>query len=275
MWRELAAFRFYMENEHVAGSTKYKDIVKKLDKAMCKFANEKHRPDYSEKYLGKLVQLHDTIYGEFSKYYLNQDDRTNFRSAYDKVFKGAFNIQNFDNYILKFPTKIFTEFIKGITYFENEHESERPIYHRSVSCGPKLQSNAQKFGVKMSRSKKAHLRRCYVERKIYDEIYTRIVHSQEVRHLKELRKIENLYQTEIPNEHLNINIEFRNSIYPVSVIISWFDNQGLQVVDKFVKSYSRVNEYSDRVLCTRQTSRALYEKVQTFRDESPWILISE
>jgi hypothetical protein len=34
-----------MEHEHVAGSTKYKDIVKKLDKAMCKFANEKHRPD--------------------------------------------------------------------------------------------------------------------------------------------------------------------------------------------------------------------------------------
>jgi hypothetical protein len=56
------------------------------------------------------------------------------RSIHDKIFT---NILKIDKYISLGITKVFEDFIKGITYFSDEVENRKqiPIYHRAASCG--------------------------------------------------------------------------------------------------------------------------------------------
>jgi hypothetical protein len=135
MWKELAAFRFYMEKVHIQKSIKYDEIFSALIKAMTEFSKKhqySHFPaDFIQSNLGKLAQLHDTIYGEFGSLYLDVKEKTRLRSPYDKIFRSALQIKDFNGYMSGQPTIIFTEFIKGITFFENEKEDERPIYTSS------------------------------------------------------------------------------------------------------------------------------------------------
>jgi hypothetical protein len=70
-------------------------------------------------------------------------------------------------YVLKdvqtFSSKLFDEFIKGITYFGDNFridEQPKPLYHRCSSCGPSQRE-----------VKEENIETCYIERLIYNEIY--------------------------------------------------------------------------------------------------------
>jgi len=192
------------------------------------------------------------------------------RSIHDKLFK-KFNMTYMNKKFLQVSTILFTEFCKGITYFKDSETSLVPIYHREESCGEKLKNHIEKFAILpddnsiIINKKKNAVRKCYIERKIYDIIYSRINELQEVRHLVELKNIERLYQDYFTNESIDVTIKFKNDLYPkvLTLIIKTND-------DILIETYTKTNK---NVKCTKELNGKKYNKEQTFDKETNWKVI--
>jgi len=111
------------------------------------------------------------------KYFLLGLNKRQSRSFHDIIFT---NILKMNNRSPRNMTRIFTEFIKGITYFKNEDENKNhiPIYHRAASCGTSSNHFRNQYLKCYSTNlpenieiKKKHIFKCYLERMIYDHIY--------------------------------------------------------------------------------------------------------
>lgn len=102
------------------------------------------------------------------------------RSYLDKIFKNSLKMRGISsNFAI---THTFMEFIKGITYFDNQANAfpqRHPIYHRIYSCGDGTdafraqQLRCRQYGMPSEERDevKARIFRCYVERLIYDNMY--------------------------------------------------------------------------------------------------------
>jgi hypothetical protein len=94
------------------------------------------------------------------------------RSISDKIF---IKILKFESHMPLGITILFENYIKGITYFSNEKENKNqiPIYHRASSCGNKKKNfrDLLKNNLINEEIKKSHIKKCYLERLIYDDMY--------------------------------------------------------------------------------------------------------
>jgi len=278
VWQSCENLRFNIKKERIQGSALITGKMSDLSKKMMALGLFLKKTDtasnvlFLNKNYGKFVRLHQTVFGDFNEWY-KLDEKTMrdkmFRGAYDLIYKQGFGISKFRSVVDTLATTIFTEFCKGITYFENEKDkSIRPIYHRYNSCGAANETTESKFSKQMLKSsnKKWYLRKCFIERLIYNKIYVNIFESQDMGHLDELQKIERLYDDNFPNENLTIKMTFRNIIYPITVDINWNDHN-----EVYRKQYIREHGYSTIVSCTNYNSGKLYEKIQTFTEETSWI----
>lgn len=136
--------------------------------------------------------------------------------------------------------------MNGITYFEYEvNVTARPIYHRAVSCGNASKTvNNNTFD---KDRKKKYVRRCLVERLIYDKIYTNILHAQDVAHMLELARMQRLfhdYFPEVNGIYVNVQGTTPSSIFPVKVQISTFYEDMTSDIEVYTKHQNIVH-------CTR------------------------
>jgi hypothetical protein len=92
------------------------------------------------------------------------------RSMYDKIFQKTLCVPS--NQPLQI-TLVFNDFIKGITYFQQEGISNTvPLYHRLTSCGPKNNKSFREHynhcHESMEKTHKKHVKNyitnCYIER---------------------------------------------------------------------------------------------------------------
>ena len=196
------------------------------------------------------------------------------------LFK-QFNIDTSSNI-----TKLFNEFIKGITFFHDQvnftfTNKPVPLYHRTTCCGPRD-------------SPILNVERCYIERKLYDEIYKLfVVHfpksmddhdyfepRQDSGHMQFLNVMKQLYTTTFPDIEdvfvtLNKNIEF---YLPISVSITKKYKNGKHTEDIYTKTYkiNKLNNqlYENNIKCTRNdtTNGTLkrFNKMQSFEHEGTW-----
>jgi hypothetical protein len=193
---------------------------------------------------------------------------TKFRGSHDIIFK-AINIIRPATVFAYLPTKLFTEFCKGITYFRDELITERPAYHRMKSCGTGQKNIIDKFKKALSEDSaiinKDNLKRCYIERLIYDNIYTNILHLQDPQHYRELKEIERLYQDYF-RENVNIRIKYQDNFYPIELIITYTINETKIIIEKYKKNIN-----SNIVECTKITSDGMsLNKKQSFDHEEQW-----
>jgi hypothetical protein len=200
------------------------------------------------------------------------------RSHHDRLFQ-ALDIKRPGSKFAALPTEICTSFLKGITYFDTDLPlKERPFYHRPDSCDKKTLSAEAKFEAlptntnKTRTKKKTAVKLCYIERTIYDAIYTHVHKRQDVAHLVELRRTERIYQDYHRSESLTVNLEY-DSAYdaiPVKLIIIT-----IQPNRKIIDEYEKPVE-SDTVQCLRTIFAGVvtttYHKTQTTKKEQPWIL---
>jgi hypothetical protein len=123
---------------------------------------------FIDKYNNELRQI---------KNFLLNRKNTRSRSIHDKIFT---RILKLDKYISLGITKVFEEFIKGITYFSDELENKKriPIYHRAASCGNSSENFKKRYlqcykdnNEIVLETKRKHISKCYLERLIYDNIY--------------------------------------------------------------------------------------------------------
>jgi hypothetical protein len=134
------------------------NILKKYPKEKITWILDRHQ--------GHLFRIFDVTIGSFGKTNLRNEEITIFRSIMDKFSKLLFKTHSDKNkYFKNIPTKLFTEFCKGVTYL---------IYHRNISGGDKNERSDVKFKIKPSNSddtqnkKKNFLKRCLIERLVYD-----------------------------------------------------------------------------------------------------------
>ena len=167
------------------------------------------------------------------------------------MFFGIKNPRKRFQYIV---TKIFNEFIKGITFFETND----PSHHQ-------IDTNFKSYLLDSKLSKAKITKVCYLERLIYNSMFTNIFNQQA--HLLELRNMEVLYEEYNPTHELNIKIKYSgDNMYPESLAI-YIQNRNFVETENYVKKWK-----SNIVHCTRNYRGLHFDKVQSFEKEEPWLL---
>lgn len=223
------------------------------------------------------------------------------RSYHDKIFK---NRLEYDALRMR-ATEVFNEFLKGITFFEHEHDPDNPvpiIYHRSKSCGPRSLTreeykstrscNIHDTNDELSRNKEL-IAKCYTERLIYDELFKQYAlffptewdqeSSQDERHRNMLEDSKRDYESCHPNTTLQVSIKYdTKSQLPLHLTIRKISKRHEQEIEK--KEYIRIMNdndaithynqmYTDIVLCKRQVKNAhttLYKKMSYRQPTKRW-----
>lgn len=234
--------------------------------------NTKTKNEIKDIMLNNLVLLHQVhafLVGSEIKFY-HKHLIPNFRPAHDTIF----NSMGIKRPYVKFkqiPTPIFTEFIKGITYFKTDIDArmERPVYHRIKSCGSKSMTIKEKFGitgyysVDKALSKKEAIKKCYIERVIYDKIFQWILHQQDVSHLRELREMKILYEYMFPKSELTIEVRDYIGIQPMVLYIKDSKTESEEIYEK--------SQDTPVIRCSLSHNGKYFHKYQTFEKEESWI----
>jgi hypothetical protein len=165
------------------------------------------------------------------------------RSIVDLVFKPLVEgMSSMSSWMDSYVTKYFLMFIQGITLFASDGDNVgrsigRPAYHRLASCGPHNadrtydNDNLNCDGVDVDIVELQHRRRnswnCFIERKIYQEMYMRIrnIIEQDFGHRFRMRHVEQrLFQSCFPLLHVSmgaINITWSADMIPIEMKMAY------------------------------------------------------
>lgn len=197
------------------------------------------------------------------------------RGPHDKIF-GSIGIKHPSRKFYHLPTKVFNAFVKGITYFATEHVTESPVYHREASCGTSSLNIEKKFKRKHGYSlgsavtNKEHVRLCYIERQIYNQIFEEILYRQDLGHLVELKRMSRLEQDMYPAINLRVTVSHFKGNFPTQLRI---DNGEYDPIDPnayYAETYIK-DPNGNYVRCTKYEKSQPYHKFQSFDKELPWL----
>lgn len=227
------------------------------------------------------------------------------------IMERKISYQTFQRSLQDHINRLFTEFLKGISYFSSDiiHPYTRPIYHREKSCGHRNNLNELDCnGILptdveyMRRKNKINL--CAIERRIYDNIFKNInpMEMQDTNHIRMFIQTERGYlESCSPGRIIEISVIYNiNKQVPLHLeIIS--SNLEKITMQKFTKTLKRYNDkdynfdkvanltnnvhdlYEDDVYCSKtvwikdssqqnNSHREDYEKTQNFQNEGLWVL---
>lgn len=210
---------------------------------------------------------------------------------HDRIFTKLFHVSK------RIPTnlsRVFKEFIKGITYLEFQTTIEVPAYHRLQSCGPgddAFRKTYQQCPPDMDRARRNDVRgkieTCYIERLIYDQMYENLTlhfpekgsdeHHQNASHERRLELTHDDFKTCFPNLDVKVDLEFEMN-WPVSVRICRYIRGDLVSVELYKKRIilgGGHKHYDDVVYASRNTKQYTYVKNQSFRYATKWKRIGE
>ena len=271
-------FKWYLEQENQRGK-EFKALIDKIN-FIFKDLKLNHKildtSGFVAMHMTKLYKIHEIIVGTYAKLYLSDRERTIFRTPYDSFFQNTLKLKRFPTKIKFLPTQITTEFCQGITYFKTEHDKKaHPFYHRYESCGPNTLTAQSKFS---SAQVKNAVKLCYLERAIYDQVFTNLLHYQDIAHLKELRIMQQYYDQYFPYEPLYIKVNFNDNddSWPIELeLITQNRETNKSIYEHYRKPYDFVrNVYKTEVHCKRNVNAKIYEKIQSFEsNETSWILV--
>jgi hypothetical protein len=240
-------------------------------KTLAANMTRKEKKQFFDSNMHLFHQIHTVLVGHFISNG-HKDLVQLFRSPHDMIF-GSMDIKRPGAKFRRLPTKVFTEFIKGITFFAalRDPVRENPVYHRMSSCGTGELTIADKFRRVRGYSEESayvnreHVRRCYIERLIYNDIYENILYVQDHGHLRELKEMERLYQDLYPTSNLSVKVghfEGTPRIFPTSLRIT----DGNTYTEDYRKDLN-----SNIVRCSKVENGQSYHKFQTFEAETPWL----
>jgi hypothetical protein len=194
-----------------------------------------------DQHVGNMCVIHDTLAGKhFAKEFLSKDERDVFRMEVNRLLSVFRRRPSF----LELPTAVFNEFCKGITYFDNELRVECPAF-----------------------ADKATVRLCYIERLIYDAIYSQILYKQDTSHLVEKQAMDRLQQDYFPTENISIEIAYNDVVFPVGLTITSTSYKHSHVViEKYTKPWNTTT-----VACEKKEDGRFYRKTQDFHGKTEWI----
>lgn len=177
------------------------------------------------------------------------------RSISDKIFT---KILKFESHMPLGITIVFENFIKEITYFSNEKENKDKIliYHRASSCGNKKKNfrDLLKNNLINEEIKKNHIKKCYLERLIYDDMYREMtfhlpseLNNQELKqnkgHEYQLTERAKNYYNYYLEEDIKIEIFYENH-FPILLIINYIKRNKIIKTERYLKT-TYIDDYGN------------------------------
>jgi hypothetical protein len=265
-------FKACLETENQRGK-QFESLIKNIQKEFSHITKLRDTSSFVTRHLTKLYKIHEILVGSYAKLYLSSRELSHLRSIYDGFFQTTLGLKRFPTKIKFLPTKITQEFCQGITFFKDQYERKaHPFYHRVSSCGTNSKTAQEKFSFKNS------VKLCFLERAIYDQVYINLLHYQDLAHLKELRIMEQYYDTYFPNEVIIIKISFNDNddSWPIELnLLTRNAATGKIMTEIYRKPYDFIRDtYKDEVHCIKFDNDKRYEKVQSYAtNETSWIMV--
>jgi len=204
------------------------------------------------------------------------------RSTHDRIFKNKLGLVG---RIPRGITKLFEEFIKGITFFQvqQDHTNVVPIYHRFDSCGVGNTKHRTENLICAGTPGKAEIKRrrtttnrCYIERLIFDALWKMetINETQDDKHVKRIELTKQDFQTCWGDQRdVCVHVDYMDN-FPYKVYIENYYGKRLISSEVYTKTYvfsvGGNKTYEAIVECLRTTGRKSYAKSQSFRYEEDW-----
>ena len=248
----------------------------KLFEREVKKVNDIERKNFKERYHTELSKIKYTL--------ANKNIITNnIRSLIDKIFTKHFE---FEKNIPLQTTAIFKKFIKGITYFRDQKDNAKPIYHRLHSCGPYEDTHRLGNLICTKNLTKAEIRRrrklierCYIERLIYNEIYKNTIlyfppsgvqdPSQDMGHVFRMDLTQKDFETCFPNIKYKVEVSLPDMI-PEKLTITKTKNNKEEIYE-YTKSYTIVEfgnkKYDPITVCMKTIDNKKYIKISSFDNQ--------
>lgn len=258
-----------------------------------------------------LVAFQNLHYDEMNKivFFLRAQKDHELRGFHDRVFKNVFRI---GNRVPRHVTRVFDDFVKGITYFEFENPAQQPIYHRLHACGNgtdpfrqqyhqckksmfefdgkiKTQScvgvAAQRHNRKTKKDVQTRITKCYLERMIYDRLYRDLELTfdkepeQDGGHLHRMQLTKEDFESCFPKTRFDIDIEYDNMLpYKLTIVRYVKDKEVSREV--YVKRivFDKVfggKMYYEVVECYKHVGNRTYKRLQGFGARPKrWVTLS-
>jgi hypothetical protein len=239
---------------------------------------EKHLRKCSPYVISSFKNLH---YEQLTKLVFFMRTNPKLRKHHDVIFT---NILDFKKQVPKNVTKIFHEFIKGITYLNDQSQPlSEPVYHRLDACGSGTDSFRKEYNQctndmtrKNRNNVKKRIETCYMERLIYDALYKEFSMDDEQNdgHLYRLKLTKEDFTSCFPVTSLNVQVEFDQHL-PIRLIITRSQYDKVYSVETYTRtiiydSVMQAKVYDDIVEAIKKTGNGEYFKVQTFTTHGPW-----
>ena len=284
----LRDIRFHKLINQIYLITVLDKLTLNLEKAW-RNAKKQEYNDFVASHMTELFQIRQLLVGKSVRDNFKQEYHASLKLCNNRIFANTFHIHKTNVFFSGLPAKVFSQFIRGITFFQSDVGShlEYPPYHRPASCGTAELDFREKFTINAQMSKtvvnqrKNALRSCYIERMIFDTIYRFMLGKQESRHLVELRNIERFYQDYFPGHDLTVDVNMAlDTIHPsFLVIIDTYDDGKFHIEESYFKE--NPENPDTEVKCTRITYRNFVRKmspflmkreakIQSFLAEVPW-----
>ena len=149
-----------------------------------------------------------------------------------------------------------------------------PVYHRNGSCGSSRRSTTDSAETLYGPKQHPHVRRCYLERKLFDAIHNHILGYQDVGHLHELQMVSHYYQQYFPEEWIEITVAFEpHTDFPFKLVLQTVRGHPNNVLrrEEYIKRHESTG-FQEAVRCEMydHVRNKTFEKIQTFAAEIPW-----
>ena len=271
LFKDVEKLKDYMTKTNVEEKV-FVQIIKDIEKHVTTI--QKTPESFKiHNYQCQLLKIHLAFTGKFPKLHLPTRHIQTLRKLHDKLFN-SLSIKKPSVYFNHLPTFLFTTFMRGITYFTHEIANV-PVYHRDVSCGDKSKTFTEKFIIQptnsnvSSKKKKAIIKLCFIERKVYDMLYQNTIHEQDLGHLYELKNVERLFEQYHPEENLNLILEYEDDDCTPKVL------HIVTIKKSKIRKETFTKLKSGLTYCTRYDfDGQFYEKSQTIDKEEPWLATS-
>lgn len=262
------------------------DLEKMLSKTKLSDAERLHYCiNFHEDFIRIVSYLKDKRHIKFK---INKDEISLLRFS-KTVMEDGFSFDEYMSTVLNKTAKIFSDFMKGITFFKGlDPEVRRPIYHRPTSCG--LSNNDKHYAsnhldcttivdnTDEYERRRRNVKNCLVERLVYDQLFRKYYrkqqnfgHSYQLLHLGHFN-----FKSCYPGSILTVHpIKFISDV-PTSLTIEIVNNTKT-VIEQYTKTVNVITGDYDasvncyRIIVDKETHVKIDEtKIQTYDLQKPW-----
>jgi hypothetical protein len=175
-----------------------------------------------------------------------------------------------------YVTKLFGEFIRGVTYFNNEVLNDFfPIYHRLSLCCK---------NTKHKKSERKKIKKCYIERLIYNDIYLHNTlnfptsahcteHTQDDGHVEALNRIKIKFDECFPNREIVVDMKYVNE-YPTELEITETYRGNIISIEKYSRNLLSDKKYAYNVVAMKIKDGVIRQRDQNFTHIFPWKVVT-